>query len=148
MTINNNETVPLLAAETPRPVPQPDETYSAGIIDGSGYGALSGFDSGAQERSTDDFPRDIPFHRQKRFIIVGAGISGIQQATVLLRDGHLNHNDIQLFDALNGYGGVWNKNKYPGCACDVPAMIYTTSYFVCKSTYILTLSKGSSLIVD
>ncbi|KAH8816705.1 hypothetical protein F5884DRAFT_873456 [Xylogone sp. PMI_703] len=120
-----------MATETLHTAPQPDETYSAGIIDGGDYGALSGFTKKVEVEPADE-PHSIPLSHQKRFIIVGAGISGIQQATILLRDGHLKHEDIQIFDALDGYGGVWNKNKYPGCACDVPAMIYTTSYYVCK----------------
>lgn len=114
----------------PSPVPSPnDDTYSAGILNGNEYGGLSGF----SQKKDDSWPLKVPHHRQKRVIIVGAGVSGIQQATVLLRDKHLKHEDIEVFDALDGYGGVWNKNKYPGCACDVPAMIYTTSYFVNKS---------------
>lgn len=113
----------------PTPVISPNRTYSAGIIDGREYGGLSGF----SHKKNEFWPLHIPLHRQKRVIIVGAGVSGIQQATVLIRDKHLNHEDIMVFDALEGYGGVWNKNKYPGCACDVPAMIYTTSYFVNKS---------------
>jgi cation diffusion facilitator CzcD-associated flavoprotein CzcO len=57
----------------------------------------------------------------------------------LLRKGVATHKDIVIFDALDGYGGVWNKNKYPGCACNVPAMIYTTSYHVNKSQYLVEL---------
>jgi cation diffusion facilitator CzcD-associated flavoprotein CzcO len=114
---------------------QASETYSAGILDGSDYGALSGFSKDAGTVSEAEWPAQIPPHRQKRVIIVGAGVSGIQQASVLLRDGHLRLEDIQIFDALDNYGGVWNKNKYPGCACDVPAMIYTTSYYVNKSIF-------------
>ncbi len=127
------ERTPLLHKEVPHPVPQPDETYTAGILDGGDYGALSGFSKGVEEELKNDKPYTVPPSRQKRFIIVGAGISGLQQASVLVRDRILKHNDIQIFDALDGYGGVWNKNKYPGCACDVPAFIYTTAYYVCKS---------------
>jgi hypothetical protein len=116
-------------------VNQAPETYSAGILDASDYGALSGFSEDASSASKAEWPAQIPPHRQKRVIIVGAGVSGIQQATVLLRDGHLSLEDIQMFDALDNYGGVWNKNNYPGCACDVPAMIYTTTYHVNKSMF-------------
>lgn len=118
-----------IKAAKPTPIQSPNNTYSAGILDGREYGGLSGF----PQKKNDFWPRSIPIHRQKRIIIVGAGVSGIQQASILTRDGHLSHEDIMVFDALDGYGGVWNKNKYPGCACDVPAMIYTTSYFVNKS---------------
>ncbi|KAF2846859.1 FAD/NAD(P)-binding domain-containing protein [Plenodomus tracheiphilus IPT5] len=74
----------------------------------------------------------VPAERRKKVIIVGGGINGIQQASTLLRSGCVGINDIQIFEALDGYGGVWQKNKYPGCACDVPAMIYTTSYNINK----------------
>ncbi|OAL45651.1 FAD/NAD(P)-binding domain-containing protein [Pyrenochaeta sp. DS3sAY3a] len=72
----------------------------------------------------------VPPQRRKKVIIVGAGINGIQQATLLLKDGYVGLKDMHIFDALEGYGGVWQKNKYPGCACDVPSMIYTTSYHI------------------
>lgn len=26
------------------------------------------------------------------------------------------------------YGGTWFENKYPGCACDIPAHVYTYSF--------------------
>jgi cation diffusion facilitator CzcD-associated flavoprotein CzcO len=47
--------------------------------------------------------------RRRRILIVGAGISGIQQAILLLKDGH-RLEDIHIFDALEGFGGVWKKN--------------------------------------
>jgi hypothetical protein len=128
----------------PTPTLSQNNTYSAGIIDGREYGGLSGF----THKMNDFWPLHIPIHRQKRVIIVGAGVSGIQQATVLIRDKHLNHGDIQLFDALDGYGGVWNKNKYPGCACDVPAMIYTTSYFVNKSKWTFIFTRSQTLTFE
>ncbi len=129
---HENETQPLL--NQPNVIPQSVKTFDAGIVDSNGYGELSGFSPMQSSRSHSLGPASsVPYERRRRVIIVGAGVSGIQQATVLLRDGHVNHEDIQIFDALDGYGGVWQKNRYPGCACDVPAMIYTTSYHICKS---------------
>lgn len=109
------------------------ETYAAGLIDGGEYGGLSGFGTIMAGKCGTTLPRHIPADRQKRVIIVGAGISGIQQATVLLRGGVVKLDEMMIFDTQDGYGGVWNKNKYPGCACDVPSMIYSTSYFMNKS---------------
>jgi NAD(P)-binding Rossmann-like domain len=117
----------------PASKPQPVKTFDAGTVGVDEYGEFSGF-ARDNASSTPPCPATaVPLQRRKRVIIVGAGITAIQQATVLLRDGYVQHKDIQMFDVLGGYGGVWQKNKYPGCACDVPAMIYTTSYHICRS---------------
>lgn len=131
MHVNDAEAV--IGSARPQTVPQPVKTFDAGIVDGDEYGAFSGFAQHGQQEPDLDQATSLPLHRRKKVIIVGAGINGVQQATLLLRDGYVKHQDIQIFDALEGYGGVWQKNKYPGCACDVPAMIYTTSYHINKS---------------
>ncbi|KAL6228768.1 hypothetical protein BDW75DRAFT_226288 [Aspergillus navahoensis] len=113
--------------------PQPVELFSSGTLRSGEYDTLTGF---AKSRTNEpDFgpASAVPQERRKRVIIVGGGINGIQQASTLLRDGCVGLDDIQIFDALEDYGGVWQKNKYPGCACDVPAMIYTTSYHINKN---------------
>lgn len=35
---------------------------------------------------------------------------------------------VRLFEASGEVGGVWSVNRYPGCACDVPAQLYTFSF--------------------
>lgn len=120
----------------------PVKSFDAGICDSDGYGSLSGFqttDGTVQIRETAD---GVPASRRRRVIIVGAGICGVQQASILLSDGNVKLQDIQMFDAMDDFGGVWRKNSYPGCACDVPAMIYTTSYNIWRSESVpaLTLS--------
>ncbi|KAK5309440.1 hypothetical protein LTR93_012223 [Exophiala xenobiotica] len=128
-----DEQEPLLSAPTPKTYPQPVKTFDVGIIDADGYGEVSGFQHEAKDDDhTLKTTTGIAPTRRKRVIIVGAGVSGIQQATTLLRGGKVKHEDMAIFDALDGYGGVWQKNKYPGCACDVPALLYTTSYFINK----------------
>ena len=135
------ETEALLAQ--PVLAPPAVKTFDAGLIDSHDYGAISGFArtklADRAEMMSDAF--SVPVERQKRVIIVGAGVSGIQQATILLKQGIVEHEDIQIFDALDGYGGVWEKNTYPGCACDVPAMIYTTSYYIwkCKCVFCIPM---------
>jgi hypothetical protein len=130
-----DETQPLLAR--PILVPQPVKTFDAGTVDGNDYGAISGFEkTGAFDRAELlAEASSVPPERRRRVIIVGAGVSGIQQASILLKQGILKHQDMQIFDALDSYGGVWEKNTYPGCACDVPAMIYTTSYYIWKCQF-------------
>jgi len=111
-------------------LPEPKlKSYNGGIIDSSGYGAFTGFSEDATG-SPDDLKEKVPPSQRRKIIIVGAGICGIQQASVLLRNGETKLEDLVIFDALNDFGGVWQKNKYPGCACDVPAMVYTTSYYI------------------
>lgn len=117
--------------------PQPVKTFDAGILNGDEYAACVGISADATHLFDVHRTRSVPLSRRKKVIIVGAGINGIQQASTLLRDGCVTHMDIQLFDVLDGYGGVWNKNAYPGCACDVPAMIYTTSYEINRSKLFL-----------
>lgn len=35
---------------------------------------------------------------------------------------------VRVFEASGEVGGVWSSNRYPGCACDVPAQLYTFSF--------------------
>jgi hypothetical protein len=64
--------------ELPHPEPQPNQTYSSGIVDGGANGALSSFKTGTSEDDYVAWPSFIPAPRQKRVIIVGAGVSGVQ----------------------------------------------------------------------
>ncbi|KEF51206.1 uncharacterized protein A1O9_12709 [Exophiala aquamarina CBS 119918] len=119
----------------PQMAPQQVKMFNAGIMDGAGYGAMWGFAPKETDEAEEvrQLASSVPQSRRKRVIIVGAGVSGIQQASVLLKEGILKHEGMQLFDALDDFGGVWAKNTYPGCACDVPALSYTTSYHICKT---------------
>lgn len=125
-----SEAQPLLIPSKAASGPQPVKSFSSGILGENEYGALNGFE---KSRIKDFGPvSTVPQERRKKVIIVGGGINGIQQASTLLKDGCVGLQDIRIFDVLDDYGGVWQKNKYPGCACDVPAMIYTTSYNINK----------------
>lgn len=112
--------------------PQLVQSFASGTLVDGEYGALSGVDQTRSQDFAFGPASFVPKHRRKRVIIVGGGINGIQQASTLLRDGCVGVDDMRIFDVLEDYGGVWQKNKYPGCACDVPAMIYTTSYNINK----------------
>lgn len=61
-------------------------------------------------------------------IIVGGGMSGIQLAATLLRQKNLGRHEFMIFDKWNDYGGVWEANKYPGAACDVPSHAYVIPF--------------------
>ncbi len=60
-----------------------------------------------------------------RFIIMGAGMSGILSAIKLQEAGLDNYAIYEKADRL---GGTWRENEYPGIACDVPSHIYCYTY--------------------
>jgi cation diffusion facilitator CzcD-associated flavoprotein CzcO len=60
-----------------------------------------------------------------RVVIIGAGFGGIAAAVALVRAGF---DDVVLLEKGSRVGGVWRDNIYPGCACDVPAPLYSYSF--------------------
>src|SRR5947207_15907925 len=58
-------------------------------------------------------------------LIVGAGFSGICMGIKLLEAGMKN---FLIIEKSNDLGGTWYENRYPGCACDVPAHLYSFSF--------------------
>lgn len=61
----------------------------------------------------------------KRFIVVGAGMSGILAAIKLKEAGQ---TDLAVYEKGDSVGGTWRENRYPGLTCDVPAHCYTYSF--------------------
>ena len=69
-------------------------------------------------------------HERNRFcIIAGAGVSGLVQATELIRNGVLQPDELEILDRNGNYGGVWNDAIYPGAGCDVFSILYQVSWF-------------------
>ena len=62
--------------------------------------------------------------RRPRVVIVGAGFGGIGMAIGLLQDGAR----VTVLEKLDGVGGTWRANTYPGAACDVPSHLYSFSF--------------------
>ncbi|MFF5077973.1 flavin-containing monooxygenase [Actinoplanes sp. NPDC000266] len=60
-----------------------------------------------------------------RVVVIGAGFGGIAAASALLGAGF---TDVVLLERAAAVGGVWRDNTYPGCACDVPAPLYSYSF--------------------
>src|SRR5580658_3913083 len=58
-------------------------------------------------------------------VIVGAGFGGIGMAIALKKAGF---GDFVILEKDHDLGGTWRDNTYPGCACDVPAPLYSYSY--------------------
>jgi cation diffusion facilitator CzcD-associated flavoprotein CzcO len=56
--------------------------------------------------------------------IIGAGFSGLGMAMALKQDGI---DDFVVLDRAADVGGTWRDNSYPGCACDIPSVLYSWS---------------------
>ena len=59
-------------------------------------------------------------------LVIGAGESGIATGCRLRAD--LGCDQFRIFDRKSAIGGTWHANKYPGIACDVPAIMYSFSW--------------------
>ena len=63
--------------------------------------------------------------RPLRFVIIGAGMSGIVAGIKLDAAGH---HDYVIYEKAERLGGTWRENTYPGIACDVPSHLYSYSF--------------------
>ncbi len=54
--------------------------------------------------------------------IVGAGFAGLGMAMELRGAGI---DDFVVFERADDLGGIWRDNTYPGCACDIPSVLYS-----------------------
>ncbi|KAK7949261.1 uncharacterized protein PG986_010147 [Apiospora aurea] len=59
-------------------------------------------------------------------IVIGAGESGIAVGCQL--KSKLGVTDFCIFDRQGGIGGAWYINRYPGVACDIPALLFSYSF--------------------
>lgn len=72
--------------------------------------------------------QDVPIenHRPLRVRIIGAGYSGVYLGIRIPQ--RLRNVDLRIYDKNAGIGGTWYENRYPGCACDIPAHSYQYSF--------------------
>lgn len=91
--------------------------------------------NGAIANGTESAPAEPKFHmldqwhsqpRKLRIIHVGAGATGLCAAWEMERQ--LENYELVCYEKNNEVGGTWLENRYPGCACDVPAHIYTYTF--------------------
>ncbi|RFU26005.1 hypothetical protein B7463_g10330, partial [Scytalidium lignicola] len=70
----------------------------------------------------------MPIHTERpmRIICIGAGASGLCLAYKLQRS--FETFSLVVYEKNPEASGTWYENKYPGCACDVPAHNYTYSW--------------------
>ena len=66
--------------------------------------------------------------RSLHIAIIGAGPGGLCTGKRLLDEGF---SDFVLLERAGDVGGTWDRNRYPGCECDVPSALYSFS-FECK----------------
>ena len=60
--------------------------------------------------------------RKLRVAMIGSGMSGIN--FFKFAEEQLSNVEIVCFEKNNDIGGTWLENRYPGCACDIPSVVY------------------------
>jgi cation diffusion facilitator CzcD-associated flavoprotein CzcO len=60
----------------------------------------------------------------RRVAIIGAGLGGLCAAITARKAGH----EIVILEEAGDVGGTWRANRYPGVACDIPALLYQLSF--------------------
>jgi cation diffusion facilitator CzcD-associated flavoprotein CzcO len=55
-------------------------------------------------------------------VVVGAGLAGLGLAIALKQDGY---ESFVVLERASDLGGTWRDNSYPGCACDIPSVLYS-----------------------
>ena len=58
-------------------------------------------------------------------LVLGAGFGGLCMGIHLERSGV---GSFAILERASEVGGTWRDNRYPGCACDVPAALYSYSF--------------------
>ncbi|KIW83605.1 hypothetical protein Z517_02851 [Fonsecaea pedrosoi CBS 271.37] len=71
---------------------------------------------------------DAPIHAERhiKVICIGAGASGLLFAYKLQRSFY--NFDLTIYEKNEDIAGTWYENRYPGCACDIPAHTYVWSF--------------------
>lgn len=72
-----------------------------------------------------DYPQCTPSHL--KIIHVGMGASGLVFAHKV--DKYLKNVELVCYERHSTIGGTWYENRYPGCACDIPAHTYTFPFY-------------------
>ncbi|OAQ75852.1 monooxygenase [Purpureocillium lilacinum] len=70
--------------------------------------------------------KTTPSKSYSQFACIGTGFSAICLGATLQR--WYNNGDIAFFEKHSQLGGTWFANTYPGCACDVPSVLYSYSF--------------------
>lgn len=63
--------------------------------------------------------------RDRRIAVIGAGPAGISSGYYLRQAGYTN---FTIFERDGDVGGTWQRNRYPGLACDVWSHVYSFTF--------------------
>jgi cyclohexanone monooxygenase len=63
--------------------------------------------------------------RDRRIVVIGAGPGGISSGYYLRQAGYTN---FTIFERDGDVGGTWQRNRYPGLACDVWSHVYSFTF--------------------
>jgi cation diffusion facilitator CzcD-associated flavoprotein CzcO len=88
-------------------------------------------ENGRPTADTDPYAYTLPSHpldqrRRLRVAVMGAGFSGLYMT--VLAEKVFQNIDLVVYEKNPDLGGTWFENRYPGCACDIPAHNYTFSF--------------------
>jgi cation diffusion facilitator CzcD-associated flavoprotein CzcO len=75
--------------------------------------------------------------KKMRIAMFGAGISGIN--FFKFAEEKLENVDIVCYEKNHDVGGTWLENRYPGCACDIPSVVYQ---FPWRPVSVSAISRG------
>ncbi|OTA67145.1 flavin-binding monooxygenase [Hypoxylon sp. EC38] len=83
---------------------------------------------GPVDSSTSFQLKDSPIddHRPIKVRVIGAGYSGIYLGIRIPQ--RLRNVDLRIYEKEESVGGTWWVNRYPGCACDIPAHSYQYTF--------------------
>jgi cation diffusion facilitator CzcD-associated flavoprotein CzcO len=72
--------------------------------------------------------REQPYgtKRKLKVILMGAGASTLN--FLKKAEEEMQNLEITVYEKNDGVGGTWLENRYPGCACDIPAVNYQFSW--------------------
>jgi cation diffusion facilitator CzcD-associated flavoprotein CzcO len=73
----------------------------------------------------EESPQEEHHVRHFRVAILGTGFSGLGMAIRLKQQGQ---EDFVVLERAADVGGTWRDNTYPGCACDIPSVLYSFSF--------------------
>ncbi|KAF8518321.1 hypothetical protein JB92DRAFT_3088036 [Gautieria morchelliformis] len=59
-------------------------------------------------------------------LCIGLGLSGVCLGVQLQRK--YQFTDVHFYERDASHSGTWYVNRYPGCACDIPAIFYSYSF--------------------
>ncbi|EXJ82626.1 hypothetical protein A1O3_06439 [Capronia epimyces CBS 606.96] len=60
--------------------------------------------------------------KKMRIAVLGAGVSGLN--FFKFAEDKLKNVEIICYEKNADIGGTWYENRYPGCACDIPSVVY------------------------